>query len=197
MSARAATGGPDRLNRGVLLLLSLVLLGAGGYALARGYEAFGTEQADEEVLLEPVRDFVGRYPDWFWIAVLGLCLIVSYLALRWLVAQFRSPRLTEIDLTAEGSKGSTELRAAGASDALATDIETYRGVRSASARLVDDGERPEVDMRVEVNDDADVPALRTRIEDEALRRFCQALGVSSVNAHLHLRLTEPGPRLVR
>ena len=70
-------------------------------------------------------------------------------------------------------------------------------VARASARLVDDGERPEVDMRVEVNDDADVPALRAKIEDEALRRFCQALGVSSVNAHLHLRLTEPAPRLVR
>ena len=197
MSARAATRGPDRLNRWVLLLLSLVLLGAGGYALARGYEAFGAEQADEEVLLEPVRDFVGRNENWFWIVVLGLSLIVAYLALRWLVAQFRSPRLTEIDLTGEGSKGSTQLRAAGASDALATDIETYRGVSSASARLVDDGERPEVDMRVEVNDDADVPALRAKIEDEALRRFCQALGVSSVNAHLHLRLTEPAPRLVR
>lgn len=197
MSARAATRGPDRLNRWVLVLLSLVLLGAGGYALARGYEAFGTEQADEEVLLEPVRDFVGRYPDWFWIAVLALCLIVAYLALRWLVAQFRSPRLTEIDLTGEGSKGYTQLRAAGASDALATDIETYRGVSSASARLVDDGERPEVDVRVEVNDDADVPALRAKIEDEALRRFCQALGVSGVDAHLHLRLTEPSPRLVR
>ncbi len=83
--------GPDRLNRRVLVLLSLLLLGAGGYALARGYEAFGAEPADDEVLLEPVRDFVSRYQTWFWIVVLGLCLIVAYLALRWLVAQFRSP----------------------------------------------------------------------------------------------------------
>ncbi|MDP8975024.1 MAG: alkaline shock response membrane anchor protein AmaP [Actinomycetota bacterium] len=188
---------PDRLNRVVLLLVSLVLLGAGGYALARGYEAFGREQADDEVLLEPVRDFVDRYQTLFWIAVLALCLIVSYLALRWLVAQFRSPRLTQIDLTGEGSKGSTHLRAAGASDALANDIETYRGVSSASARLIEDGERPEVDVRVDVNDDADVSALRTKMEEEALPRFCRALEVSAVDARLHLRLTEPAPRLVR
>jgi hypothetical protein len=197
MKSPAGTRGPDRLNRGVLVLVSLVLLGAGGYALARGYEAFGAEAADEEVLLEPVRDFVGRNENWFWIVGLGLCLIVAYLGLRWVVAQFRSPRLTEIDLTGEGSRGSTQLRAAGASDALADDIETYRGVSSASARLVEDGERPEIDVRVEVNDDADVPALRTKIEEEALQRFCQALQVSSVDARLHLRLSEPAPRVVR
>ncbi len=197
MTGQAANRGPDRLNRRVLVLLSLLLLGAGGYALARGYEAFGAEPADDEVLLEPVRDFVSRYQTWFWIVVLALCLIVAYLALRWLVAQFRSPRLTEMDLTADGSKGSTHLRAAGASDALATDIETYRGVTSASARLIEDGDRPEVDVRVDVSDDADVPALRTKIEEEALRRFSQALEVSAVDARLHLRLTEPAPRLVR
>ena len=197
MKGRAPTRGPDRLNRRVLVLLSLVLLGAGGYSLARGYEAFGAEAADEEVLLEPVRDFVGRYQTWFWIVVLAVSLIVAYVALRWLVAQFRTPRLTEIDLSGDGSRGSTHLRATGASDALAKDIETYRGVSSASARLVEDGERPEVDVRVDVNDDADVPALRTKIEEEALRRFCRALEVSSVDARLHLRLTEPAPRLVR
>jgi len=197
MNGSAVTPGPDRLNRGVLIVLSLILLGAGGYALARGYEAFGEEQAEDEVLLEPVRDFVGRNQNWFWIVVLALCLIMAYLAVRWLVAQFRSPRLTEIDLTGEGSKGSTQLRAAGASDALANDIETYRGVSSASARLVDDGERPQVDVRVEVNDDADVPAVRAKIEEEALQRFCQALEVSGVDARLHLRLTDPAPRLVR
>ena len=189
--------GPDRVNRAVLVLLSLVLLGTGAYALARGYEAFGAEAADEEVLLEPVRDFVGRNQTLFWIAVLALCLIVAYAALRWLLAQFHTPRLSEIDLTSDGSRGSTHLRAAGASDALAADVESYRGVTSASARLIVDGERPEVDVRVDVNDDADVPALRTRIEDEALQRFCQALEVAAVDAHLHLRLTDPAPRVVR
>jgi hypothetical protein len=189
--------GPDRLNRAVLVLLALVLLGAGGYALARGYEAFGAEAADDEVLLEPVRDFVGGNQTVFWIVVLGVCLIVAYAALRWLMAQFRTPRLTEIDLSGDGSKGSTHLRATGASDALANDIETYRGVSSASARLVQDGERPEVDVRVDVNDDADIPALRKRIEEEALQRFCRALEVPAVEANLHLRLTDPAPRLVR
>ena len=190
--------GPDRLNRALLALLSLLLIGAGAYGLARGYEAFGAEAADEELLLEPVRDFVGgRHGNWFWLVVFWLCLIVAYVALRWLLAQFRSPKLTELDLTDDGSRGTTRLRAAGASEALATDIEEYLEVSSASARLVDDGERPEVDLRVDVHDDADVPALRDRIEEHALHRFCQALEVPAVDAKLYLRLTGPAQRVVR
>ena len=189
--------GPDRLNRALLALLSLLLLGAGGYGLARGYGAFGDEAAEDDLLLEPVRSFVGRNENLFWACVFAACLLVAYIALRWLLAQFRSPRLTELDLTDDESRGTTRLRAAGASQALATDIEEYLEVSSASARLVEDGERPEVDLRVDVHDDADVPALRSRIEEHALRRFCQALEVADVDARLYLRLTGPAERVGR
>jgi hypothetical protein len=190
--------GPDRLNRALLTLLSLLLLAAGAYALARGGDAFGADAAEEPVLLETVRDFVGRNQNVFWPCVFVVSLIVALVALRWLLAQFRSPRLTELDLTRDGgTRGSTRLRAAGASQALADEVEDYFGVASASARLVEDGERPEVDLRVDVNDDADVPALRARIEEHALRRFCQALEVPDVEARLYLRLTDPAPRVVR
>lgn len=189
--------GPDRLNRWMLTVLSLVLLVAGAYGLARGWEAFGTEAAEDPILLEPVRDFVARNDNWFWAVVFLVCVVVAYIALRWLRAQFRSPRLTEIEVATDGSQGSTRLRAAGASQALAADIEEYREVSSASARLVDDGPRPEVDLRVDVHDDADVPAVRTRIEEHALRRFCQALEVPDVDATLYLRLTGPAQRVVR
>ena len=189
--------GPDRLNRGARVVLSLVLLGAGGYGLARGYDAFGAEAGEEAVLVEPVRDFVGRNENIFWAVVFVICLIVALIAVRWILAQFRSPKLTELDLTEDGSPGTTHVRASGASQALATDIEDYFGVSSASARLVQDGERPEVDLRVDVNDDADVPALRDRIEEHALPRFCQALEVSDVDARLHLRLIGPTQRVVR
>ncbi|MDQ3569056.1 MAG: alkaline shock response membrane anchor protein AmaP [Actinomycetota bacterium] len=189
--------GPDRLNRWALVVVSLVLLGAGGYGLARGYDALGAEAGDEALLAEPVRDFVGRNENVFWAVVFVVCLIVALIAVRWILAQFRSPRLTELDLTEDGSRGTTHMRASGASQALATDIEDYFGVSSASARLVQDGARPEVDLRVDVNDDADVPALRGRIEEHALTRFCQALEVSDVDARLHLRLTGPTQRVVR
>ena len=191
------TRGPDRLNRWLLTVLALALIGAGGYGLARGYEAFGADAAEDELLLEPVRDFVGRNDNWFWAVVFVVSLLMAFVALRWLMVQFRPPRLSEVEVTRDESQGMTRLRAAGASQALAADIEDFKEVSSASARLVDDGERPEVDLRVQVHDDADVPALRSRIEDHALRRFCQALEVAEVQATLYLRLTDPAERVVR
>ena len=189
--------GPDGLNRGLLTVLSLLLLAAGVYGLARGYEAFGADAAEDPVLTDSARDWVARNENWFWAVVFVLAAVVAYLCLRWLVSQMRSPRLTEIDLTGDGSGGTTRLRAAGAAQALADDIESYFGVASASARLTEDGERPEVFVRVDVNDDADVPALRTRIEEHALPRFCQALEVPDVEAAITLRLVEPAGRVVR
>ncbi len=189
--------GPDRLNRALLAMLSLLLLGSGAYGLARGYEAFGSHQADEPLLLESVREWVARNGNWFWVVVFLVSLVVSWLSLRWLLAQFRAPRVTEIDFTTEGSKGSTRLRAAGAAHALARDIEGYLEVSSAAARVVSDGERPEVDVKVDVHDDADVPALRGKIEEQALRRFSQALEVPAVTATVLLELIGPTERLVR
>lgn len=189
--------GPDRVNRALLVLLSLVLLGAGAYGLARGYEAFGADQADEPLLVEPVREWVGRNGNWFWVVVFVASLVVSLLSLRWLLAQFRSPRVTAVDFTRDGAKGSTHLRAAGAAHALAQDVERYFEVSSATARLVSDGERPEVDLKVDVHDDADVPALRGKIEEQALRRFSQALEVPAVTATVLLQMIGPTERVVR
>ena len=189
--------GPDGLNRALLLLLSIVLLAAGGYGLARGYDAFGADQADEALLGEPVRDWVSSNDNLFWPVVFLVCVLVAYLSLRWLAAQFRSRRMTDIDLTQDMDRGSTRLRAVGAADALAQDIETYPEVTSASARLLDDGERPEVDVKVEVHEDADLPGVRDKIEEQALRRFCQAVEVPDVNARVDLRLGGPSGRTVR
>ncbi len=189
--------GPDRLNRLLVVLLSLVLLGAGAYGLARGYDAFGADQADEPLLVEPVRDWVGRNGNLFWPLVFVMSLVLAYLSLRWLVAQFTSPRLAELDLTKESSNGTTRLRAAGAARALAEDIEGYGEVSAATARLVSDGEHPEVDVKVEAYDDADLPALRDKIEEQALTRFSQALEVPAVAANVVVHLVGPSERAVR
>lgn len=189
--------GPDSLNRGVLTLVSLVLIGGGAYGLARGYEAFGSDAAAEPLLVDSVRRWVGDNENWFWPVVALVGVTVSLLSLRWLLAQFRFPRIGELDLTREGSLGTTRLRASGAAGALADDVESYLGVRSASARIVDDGECPDVDLRVEVHDDADVAALRSRIEEHALPRFSRALEVEAVEARVHLQLVGPGERVVR
>lgn len=188
--------GPDRLNRTILTLLGLLLLGAGAYGLARGYDAFGERQAADPVLGDTLRDFVGRNDDWFWPVAAAVSLLVAWLGLRWLVAQVRAPTVSRLPVASDPERGSTELSAPGAAAALAGDIEEYAGVRAARARVVADGAEPAVEVMVEVHDDADVAVVRTRIEEHALPRFASALEVAHLRARVHLRLAEPGGRTV-
>lgn len=188
--------GPDRLNATVLSLLGLLLVGLGGYGLARGYEAFGEDRATDPLLSDDVRDFVSRNSDWFWPVAAMVALLVAWLGLRWLVAQIHSPTVSHLPVRADGP-GRTELSAAGATSALAHDIETYPGVRSARARLTGDDPSPEVDITVDVHDDADPIDVRRRIEEHALPRFRAALELQELPSGIHVRLAERTGRSVR
>ena len=188
--------GPDRLNSTVLTLLALLLLAAGGYGLARGYGAFGDARAADPVLDDDVRDFVSRNADWFWPLAAALALLTSWLGLRWLLAQISTPTVSRLPVRADGP-GRTELTASGATAALARDIEEYSGVRSARARMVSDHPSPEVEITVDVHDDADVPTIRRRIEEHALARFRSALELQQLRSQVHVRLAERAGRTVR
>jgi len=186
----------DRLNSTVLSLLALLLIGLGAYALARGYEAFDEDQAMEPVLGHEVRDFVSRNADWFWPLAAVVALLLSWLGLRWLVAQIHHPTVSKLPVRADGP-GRTELVASGATAALANDIEAYPGVRAARARMTDDDPFPEVEITVDVHDDADAVGVRRRIEEHALSRFKAALELQELRPKVHLRLTERADRSVR
>lgn len=188
--------GSDRLNTAVLSVLALVLVAVGAYGLARGYGAFGDSRAADPLLSDDVRDFVSRNGNWFWPLAAVLALLVAWLGLRWLVAQFSTSTIGRLAVRADGP-GRTELVASGATAALARDIEGYAGVRSARALLVGDHPTTEVQVTVDVHDDADVPGVRRRIEEHALARFRTALELTELRSQLHLRLAERAGRTVR
>ena len=188
--------GPDRLNSALLTLVALALLAVGGYGLARGYGAFGDARAGDPVLGENVRDFVSDNSNWFW----PLAAVLS-----WARSQRRPNQATRSDSTATvghlpvraDGPGHTELLGSGATSALARDIEDYPGVRSVSARLVGDHPVPEVAITVDVHDDADVAAVRRRIEEHALVRFRGALELTKLRSQIHMRLADRAGRSVR
>lgn len=186
----------DRLNGTVLFLLSLLLLGVGAYGLARGYGAFGETRAEDPVLGQHLRDFVARNADWFWPLAAAVALLVAWLGWRWLLAQISTPTVSRLPVRSDGP-GRTELSASGATAALARDIEGYEGVRGARARLISDHPSPEVEITVDVHDDADLPGLRRRIEQDALPRFRGALELQELRSQVHLRLAEAVGRSVR
>jgi hypothetical protein len=111
------------------------------------------------------------------------------------VAQLTTPSVHRLPVRADGP-GHTELLASGATAALARDVEGYQGVRSARARLVSDHPAPEVEVNVDVHDDADIAAIRRRIEEHALSRFRTALDVTDLRPRVHVRLAERAGRTV-
>lgn len=192
MKRQAVTGtstGADRRNRAGLLLIGLLLLGVGAYGLARGWGAFGERAATEPLLVDEWRRFVARNGLWFWPAAAVASLLAAVLGLRWLRAQLAAGTPRQVDLTHRGDGGTTVVRPAGAARALADDIETYRGVTEVSARVTGEPEAPEIDLRVEVVDSCHIPSLRSRIEQEALAKFQQALELEAVESNLEFRLS--------
>src|SRR4051812_10052829 len=99
----------DFVNRTVLIVLGLLLLAAGGYALLRSYGAFGGDQADEPFLLDDVRQWVHRNDDWFWPVAGLVAALIAFAALRWLWAQRPRPMPSD-DVLYPGEDGSTVVR---------------------------------------------------------------------------------------
>ncbi len=195
MNRQAVTGastGVDRRNRFGLMFLGLVCLGMGAYGLARGWGAFGDPAASDPVLVESWRSSFTRNRAWAWPAVALVALVLALVGLRWLRAQLGTAPFTRVDLAHREEGGLTVVRPAGAARALAGDIETYRGVAGASARVTGDPETPEIDLRVDVVKGCNLPLLRNRIEQEALPRFQRALELDAVDASVEFRLTAPG-----
>ncbi|MEV6830587.1 alkaline shock response membrane anchor protein AmaP [Amycolatopsis sp. NPDC051102] len=174
---------PAVLNRVLLALIGLALVAAGGFAVATHF--------GELRLLDPAAPLVpGTAPPPTWVCYLAIAVavLVGLLCLRWLAAQvFRRPKPTT--WRTSGDTGVTVLPSAAAAAPVAADVETYAGVRSASARLSGPRDAPALDLVVTTDRDADPVALRQRIAEHAVPRLRQALDVGRLPVRLEIRLT--------
>lgn len=181
------------INRTGLVLVGLVLMAAGGAALARGLGAFGNGRASDPVLSDGVR----RYADdhgWFWPSVGAAAVVLALFGLAWLFAQGRSRRLRGFSMEPDAYAGATRLSAKAVTDAVESDIEEYPGVQSARARLTGTSEWPRMSLSVAYEGHADVADLRRRIGDEAVRRLCATLERDTVPTVVRLRLVSADDR---
>ncbi|MET9486442.1 alkaline shock response membrane anchor protein AmaP [Nocardia sp. NPDC006630] len=182
---------PARLNRALLGLLGLLLLAAGGYAIAANRGHLGW--LDSQGTLAPG---TGAPPHWVLVVIVIGAIVIGLLCLRWLLAQvFRLPRAVEWDLSSEQSSGATVLASSVAADAVAADIESYADARSVSAFLSGPGRAPELHLIVTAEPGADITALRRRILGEAVARLREALGVGVVPVTMELRFADSAARV--
>jgi len=170
------SGRADRLNRVVLSLLGLLLLLVGLAGLLPGSGLLGDDIAGRPVLHPDTAGFVGRNDAWLWPVIALVAVLLSLLALRWLLLQLRTDRVDHVDLTTLRRKGETHVDAGAITTSLVDAVERCPGVDAASSRLVRLRGREQLLLHVRLADRADIADTRQQLTDGPVRELLQALG---------------------
>jgi hypothetical protein len=181
----------DRTNRVMLVLFALVLTAAGVAGALAGFGGFGEAIKHQELVSGQVVDYFGRHGDWLWPAIAAGAVLIALLALRWLLALlFSTDRAGDLPLAGDRTAGRTTLSAAALTDAVAAEVNDYPGVHAAHARLIGDPTAPTLVLTATVEERADLPALRRRIEANAIQHARQALDNPDLPVRLDLAITD-------
>ncbi len=180
----------DRINRVLHVLLGLVCLAGGVVILLLSFRVFGRNRARQMLLQPSTHDFVSRNHGWFWLAVAAGAVVLALLALRWLLAQLSLARVGSINVEADRSLGDTRVAAGGLTQSVEDEVETYRGVDRASARFFGATSRPHLRLDVALGETADLGAVRTRVETEALRNIGRVTGRSDLVSVVRLEVAD-------
>lgn len=176
---------PARLNRTLLLLIGLVLLAAGGFALATHFGRVNLVQPES-----PLVPGTGTPPTWVLYVAAAAAVVLGLLVLRWLVAQLsRAPKTHTWRFDTEAGRGRTELAAGTAVEPFLGELAAYPGVHVAHATLGGPRETPVLALTVTVEQDGDPSAIRHRLDTVGLPRLRQALDLDTLPATLEFRFT--------
>lgn len=183
----------DRTNRIALLVLAVLLIAVGADAGSASLGVFGDTTRHSTLFANPTGKFFGSNGDWLWPVMAVAALILALLALRWLIALlFSTDRSGDLPLPASGPTGRTTLTAGALTRAVTEEIDGYRGVSSARARLIGDPEDPELVVTVTAEQSADMAELRQRIETGALTHARMSTGNPELPIQLDLTVTTKG-----
>lgn len=189
--------GGDRTNRTVLGLLGLLLLAAGVAGVLAGTDFFGRGADHRHLLANPVAGFIGDNRVWFWPVFALVGAIIGLLALRWLIAVLTpAPRTSIIVIPGDRSAGRTTVKSGALSDALTSEVATYRGVHSARVWVDGTPTAPRLNLAVGIDENGDLVALCQRIETEALAHARGALDRPDLPVHLEMTVTAHQSRRV-
>jgi hypothetical protein len=176
---------PARLNRGGLAVAGVVLVAAGGFAVAT-YLGMLTIVDPHSALV------VGTEapPTWVLYVMVAVAIIAGMLMVRWLLAQLvHKPKTHTWRLEQDSDRGRTELAASTATAPLVGELTTYTGVDAVHATLAGTREAPALALVINLEQDGDVTAIRERIETHGLPRLRQALDLDNLPVTVEFRVT--------
>ena len=120
----------------------------------------------------------------------GAAAIITVIALWWLlVLLFSTDRTGDLPIESGKTAGRTTLATGALTAAVKEEIESYRGINSARARVVGPPDDPELVVTAALEETADFGALRQRIETGAISHARDAVGKPSLPTQLDLTVT--------
>ena len=181
----------DRTNRAALLLLAILLTAAGVLGALLSFGVFGHARQHRTLIDNPVGRYVGAHSFWFWPVIAVAAGLVTLLCLRWLfVLLFSTDRAGDIPIRGDRSAGRTTLISAALPEAVTDEINAYPGVHATRARVIGEPSSPRLVITTTLEESADLPALRRRIEDNAIAHARQALSDEHLPVQLDLTVTD-------
>lgn len=190
---RKSGSGIDRINRLSLVVIGLVLVAAGAAGMALGTGLMGSDLAGDSI-----SDTLGQVPTeaelWVGLGAVAAGLLLAYISLRWLLAQFRIPKSAHSLKVETGGRGRTEVKGSAVEHAVSQNLARLPGAKKVRVHLRDNGVEPHLDIRFEVADDADVSDL-VRGAGKVLPQAAGLVGRDRLNASI--RLVPVPPERVR
>ncbi|MDT0310083.1 alkaline shock response membrane anchor protein AmaP [Streptomyces sp. DSM 44917] len=188
------------VNRVLLALLGLVLLGTGLAALAASLdlpERWGFSpperwawRAPEDVPLAHADRVQWREEGWWWPVVIGGLSLLVLLALWWFLAQLRRPRLAEV-LVDSGDGVGALLRGRAMEDVVAAEAAALPGIDRARVTLVGRRSQPRLLIGLQVARQARPDEVVHRLRTEAIEHARASAGLPSLPAEARLRSAKP------
>lgn len=196
LASETRAPGAVRTNRALLVLGGLVLLLAGLATLGLGTGLLNPPARHEPVLNE-VAD--GWFDDhsWVWWPIAAGGVLVALLCLWWLLAQARSNRVSTLRIGERTEQGRTTVAASALTDAVETEVESYRGVDRARAHLSGTATAPTLTLAVTLDGRVDVPRVQEEVVEEALAHARAALAVETLPTRLEFTVPRSVARDVR
>ncbi|KES04468.1 membrane protein [Streptomyces toyocaensis] len=187
------------VNRVLLAIAGLVLIGLGGSVLAIGLGApapsWWLHHGRHDVLLSEAERTRWRDEGWWWPVVIAALAVVVLLCLWWLVAVLRRRRLTEI-LVDTGDGEGAALRGRALEHVLAEEADRLDGVAQARVLLTGRRSSPRTRVRLTLEPHVDPGTALHTLATGALTHARDSAGLTALPTEARLRAVKHGPQRV-
>ncbi|WP_326583748.1 alkaline shock response membrane anchor protein AmaP [Streptomyces sp. NBC_00487] len=178
------------VNRVLLGVVGLVLVGIGGAVLAVGLgvdpPSWWLHDGPDDVLLSDAERTRWRDSGWWWPAVIAGLAVLVLLALWWLTAVLRRHRLAEVLVDTGDGEGAL-LRGRALEGVLTSEAAESDGVERAHARLTGRRNAPEARVRLLLQPHVNPADALHTLTTEALTHARNSAGLAALPAEVRLQ----------